>query len=220
MCNAAHSFLIFGFLSLGCSTNPEPFPTEAQVEEKQVSIDESELPPAYQTLYSAQGLPKPNPLGQQVRALIWLQRMNLTQSQLSQLETVWRLAQDKHQQLITVERNAAAQITDEENPLFQSIWEQLKAGNGIGSEGIDDAIEQLQALRERTPRTDIITRRIEAIQSIMSSQQSFLSTLTPEQELVIVDALFFCAISSTRLPILKIFQSSSATCTTPASLQC
>ena len=117
--------------------------------------------------------------------------MNLTQSQLSQLETVWRLAQDKHQQLINVERDAAAQITDEENPLFQSIWEQLKAGNGIGSEGIDEAIEQLQALRERTPRTDIITRRIEAIQSIMSSQQSFLSTLTPEQELVIVDALFF-----------------------------
>ena len=191
MCNTAHSFLFFGFLSVGCSTNPEPFPTEAQVEEKQDSIDESELPPAYQTLYSSQGLPKPNTLGQQVKALVWLQRMNLTQNQLAQLEGVWRLAQDKHQQLITIEQNAAEQIKSEENPIYQSIWDQLKAGNGIESDTVNEHIQQLQALRDRTPRTDIITRRIEAIQSIMASQQAFLSTLTPEQELVIVDALFF-----------------------------
>ena len=115
--------------------------------------------------------------------------MNLTQSQLSQLETVWRLAQDKHQQLINVERDAAAQITDEENPLFQSIWEQLKAGNGIGSEGIDEAIlkPSESAHPEQTSSPAALT-----IQSIMSSQQSFLSTLTPEQELIIADALFFC----------------------------
>ena len=191
MCNQALSFLSFVLLSLGCASSPEAFPTEAQVEEKQEQIDEAELPPAYQTLYASHGLPKPSALGQQVRALIWLQRMNLTQSQLTQLESVWRMAQERHQQLLTLEKNTAEQIKAQEIPIYQSIWDNLKSGKSIDSEPITEAIQQLQSIRDNSPRTDIITRRIEGIQSIMQSQQAFLSTLTPEQELVIVDALFF-----------------------------
>ena len=191
MCNQALSFLFFALFFIGCASNPETFPTEAQVAEKQEMVETSEIPPSYQTLYASQGLPKPSVLGQQVRALIWLQRMNLTQSQLAQLETVWRAAQDRHQQLLTLEQNTAEEIQAQEHPIYQSIWEGLKAGQNMDAEPIKNAIQQLQSLRDSHPRTDIITRRIEGIQSIMQAQQAFLSTLTPEQELVIVDALFF-----------------------------
>ena len=191
MCNQAPLISILCSAFLGCASSPEPFPTEAQVEEKQEQIDEAELPPAYQTLYASHGLPKPSDLGQQVRTLIWLQRMNLTQSQLTQLESVWRMAQERHQQLITLEKMQQSRLRPKKSTIYQSIWDNLKSGKSIGSEPIKEAIQQLQTLRDNSPRTDIITRRIEGIQSIMQSQQAFLSTLTPEQELVIVDALFF-----------------------------
>lgn len=176
---------------IGCSTTPTEFPTKAQIEDAEELIENQSLSPAYQVLYSYSGLPKPSPEGQRVRALIWVQRMNLTQNQLTLLESVWRMAQARHQQLLDLEESKAGQINVEETPVYEAIWDQLRDGETLDSPSVLTQIEALQNIREQNPRDDVITQRIEGIQSIIEAQQSFLKTLTPEQEQVIVDALFF-----------------------------
>lgn len=183
--------LFFLLNSAGCSAEPVEFPTQTQIEETEELIDEQPLSPAYQTLYSYHGLPTPSLVGQRVRALVWVQRMNLTQTQLTQLESVWRMAQARHQQLLDLERSNADLIQAQETPIYEAIWDLLRAGGNMNSSAVKEQIQALQNIRDQNPRTDIITQRIEGIQSIMQAQQSFLTTLTPEQEQVIVDALFF-----------------------------
>jgi hypothetical protein len=188
MYTAYQSVLFFLCLILACNSQPAPFPTEEQIDN---AGEISEIPPTYQTLYSAQGLPKPTEEGQRLRALIWIQRMNLTKEQLDRLSSAYQMAQTRHQQLLDMEEKKALEIQQQEDPIYTKIWELIKTGSNMESDEIKTLVAELHAIREENPRTDIITNRIEGVQSILQAQQNFLSTLTPEQEQVIVDALFF-----------------------------
>lgn len=176
------------FLSMvwmGCANDPTPMPTEKLMDEV---VDSN---PAYQSIYHMPALSQPDSNQQRVRALLWLKRMNCNVSQLQKLEELRQIVVDKQQQLDIAERNRTQQIQESYTPIYNQLWDGIRQGAELDSETIQASLEQLQQLQEQESQNPKLNPRIEMIKSIIEAEETFLRSLSPEQESTIVDALYF-----------------------------
>ncbi|MEC8422775.1 MAG: hypothetical protein VX000_03295, partial [Myxococcota bacterium] len=176
-------------LAIGCGgTEATPLPTAAAVAE----LDRQTQPPLYQLLYDSPALPAVTPEQQRVRILIWLRHMRLTDDQLARLDALRRTAAERAARLTAAERDIIAASRAEENDVYESIWTSLSSGAGVDAPEMGDATERLKQLRAGGQRErELLALRMEGLRSILDAENGFLRTLTPRQEALFADSLFF-----------------------------
>lgn len=176
-------------LAIGCGgTEATPLPTAAAV----AKLDRQTQPPLYQLLYDSPALPAVTPEQQRVRILIWLRHMRLTDDQLARLDALRRTAAERAVRLTAAERDIIAASRAEENDVYENIWASLSSGAGVDAPEMGDATERLKQLRAGGQRErELLALRMEGLRSILDAESGFLRTLTPRQEALFADSLFF-----------------------------
>ena len=178
--------ILFSFLIWGCGNDPTTMPTKKQIDQERGFTKPS---PLYQLLYESQPLPKPSSDQQRVRILIWLQKLEFNDDQLRLLSELRKEIQNRKEEIIKREQEAAAKLVESETPIYNTLWEALKEGKNLKNQ--NEAIAKLRAARSQDPALDIQKLRIDSIRAIFEAQNDFLQTLSPEQEQMIMESLFF-----------------------------
>jgi len=156
------------------------------------AVDHDAQPPLYQLLYSAPLLPTSQPEQQRVRILIWLRHMDFGDAQLEQLDNLRVELADRAQQLNDAERKLAVPYQADEDEIYQQLWERLSAGAPADAPEVAALTVRLAALQKGSDRErSLLTARIQAIRSSLNAEAPFLATLSPRQEALLADALFF-----------------------------
>jgi hypothetical protein len=176
-------------LALACDgPDATPLPTAEAVAE----LDRATQPPLYQLLYDSPALPSATPEQQRVRILIWLRHMRLTDDQLARLDALRVTAAERAERLTAAESDLIATSRAEEDQVYERIWTALSSGAGVDAPEMGDATERLKELRAGGQRErDLLALRMEGLRSIFDAESSFLRTLTPRQEALFADSLFF-----------------------------
>jgi len=186
----ARSLLALGpLLAAGCE-GPEatPLPTAEAVAE----VDRTTQPPLYQLLYDTPALPAVTASQQRVRILIWLRHMRLTDDQLARLDALRVTAAERAQRLTAAEAEIVTASRADEDAIYARIWAALEAGATVDAPEMGDATERLKELRAGGQRErDLLAVRMEGLRSVLDAESSFLMTLTPRQEALFADSLFF-----------------------------
>lgn len=162
-------------------------PTQETIAER----TSQEIPAAYQLLYGSSELKTPDANQQRLRILIWLDRMNCNISQLELLEQLRKKVLEREKQLKEKEREREKEIIQSQTPIYNQIWDAMRAGKDLDSEEVASLIETLNQIRLEQEGKTLLNPRLEAIKSILDLEQDFLQSLSPEQEATIVDALYF-----------------------------
>jgi len=171
-----------------CKAEPQALPTEAAISE----LDRSAEPPLYQLLYDAPLLPSPTAETQRVRLLIWLVHMELSPSQLARLEELRGLAAERLVRIQEAEAQVAARYVADQDEIYGQIWTLLEEGATVDDDRLTGATEALRELRGGGNRErELLRVRLEGIRGILEAQRDFLRTLSPRQEQLMADALFF-----------------------------
>lgn len=172
----------------GCDAEPTPLPTAEAVAE----VDRSVQPPLYQLLYDAPALPRASAAQQRVRMLVWLRHMQLGTDQLDRLDQLRVLAAERSQRLATHEQEIMDRYAEQEAEIYGDLWGALSQGAPVDAPEMGDATEALRNLRAGGERERaLLALRMEGMRSILDAQQGFLRTLTPRQEALFADSLFF-----------------------------
>lgn len=169
----------------GCNADPTPMPTEELVAE---TVD---LDPAYQLIYDTQAMKTPDQNQQRVRILLWLKRMNCNVSQLQKLDELRKLTVEKVASLEAIEAQREQQSQELYTPLFNQLWDSLRTGTELNDPQIQNIIETFETSKKSAEETPSLDVRLETIKSIIDAEDTFLRSLSPEQESTIVDALYF-----------------------------
>lgn len=173
------------FYGMGCSTEPTPMPTEELV------AAVPELNPAYQLIYETQSMTSVDANQQRVRILLWLKRMNCNISQLQKLEDLRIVAQEKILQLKAIETQKHKVSQETYTPLFNQLWDLMRTGVELDDPQVQQIVTALQESRVIEKDNPSLNARLETIKSIIEAEETFLRSLSPEQESTIVDALYF-----------------------------
>ncbi len=184
-------YLLLSALTLagGCLREPTPMPTVHAVEE---SITREDQPALYQILYSPALAPASQESQQRVRMLIWLRHMDLGEAQLQQLEALRQLVAERTAQIVQAETQAAAQYQAREDEIYRALWTRLSAGAPGDAPEVVELGAELQTMQEGSERErELLRIRIEGIRAVLDAEQGFLATLSPRQEALLSDALFF-----------------------------
>ena len=175
-------------LAMGCSTDPQPLPTEAAVQ----SLDRSVQPPLYQMLYDAPALPGSQALQQRVRILIWLKHMDLDAAQLSRLSELRETSKERRERIFKAESELVRRWEPQENGVYTRLWDALQSGTTVDDPQMATLTEELRELRAGGERErEMLKIRLQGIRAVLEAQRPFLATLTPEQEALLADAVFF-----------------------------
>jgi hypothetical protein len=165
-----------------------PLPTAEAVAE----LDRTTQPPLYQLLYDSPALPAATADQQRVRILIWLRHMRLTDDQLARLDALRVTAAERARRLTDAEAEIIAASRAEEDAVYERIRTALSSGASVDAPEMGDATERLKELRARGQRErDLLALRMEGLRSILDAEGEFLRTLTPRQEALFADSLFF-----------------------------
>jgi hypothetical protein len=175
-------------LALGCEVEPEPLPTKKAVE----LLPRETQPPLYQMLYDSPVLPASQPQQQKVRMLIWLLHMELSKDQLKRLDSLHTLVEERRDALAESERAVIETYESEENQLYEHLWMELMEGTALTDPKMDEILVQMTELKSGGERESaLFTARLEGLRSILEAERDFLFMLTPRQELLLTDSLFF-----------------------------
>lgn len=178
--------LTFGVI--GCSADPRPLPTEEAIE----NLDRNAQPPLYQLLYDIPALPAFGINEQRVRILIWLQHLALSQSQLNRLDELRSLADNRRERIQRAEEEASARWRNEESKVYEAIWSHIKAGKAIDDPDMAAFTHELKEMRSGGERErELLKLRLQGIRAVFEAQRDFLATLSPTQEALLADAVFF-----------------------------
>ena len=188
----AHAILRTVFCSLiflsGCTPEPRPLPTEKAVKD----LDRAQLPPLYQLLYDVPALPSFGQKQQRVRILIWLRHLSLSESQLARLDELRLLAQDRRSRIETAEKDSATRWELEETKIYDKIWTALSQGNAVDAKSMAPFTHELKEMRSGGERErELLKLRLQGIRAVFEAQREFLQTLSPKQEALLADAVFF-----------------------------
>jgi hypothetical protein len=155
-------------------------------------LSRDEQPPLYQLLYDAPALPQSKDQQQRVRILIWLRHMELNAAQLTRLDELRGIAEVRRARISELESQAAQQWEPAENALYNRIWDALQAGMDIDDPALTEVTEEFRELRAGGERErELLKQRLQGIRALLEAQQSFLDTLSPRQEALLADAVFF-----------------------------
>ncbi len=187
-----HPILIFSLLATiaisGCSPEARPLPTEKAIED----LDRAQQPPLYQLLYDVPALPSFGQRQQRVRILIWLRHLALSDSQLARLDELRLLSDDRRARIQQAENDAAARWEAEETKIYDKIWNSLSEGNTVDDSSMAPFTHELKEMRSGGERErELLKLRLQGIRAVFEAQREFLQTLTPKQEALLADAVFF-----------------------------
>ncbi len=145
----------------------------------------------YQLLYDYQTTEPMSSLGQKVRILIWIRYMDLSPAQQELLLSLGRRYQQRRK---TVEAESARIIAAFEKrlePIYQRIHDEISKpvpDNDV----LGELAHELQGtIITHGAEDELHSMRIRMLRSMISDEDSFLHTLSPEQEERLVTSLFF-----------------------------
>jgi hypothetical protein len=180
--------LCFVFFGLGCEKNPRLLPTQTAID----NLDRNAQPPLYQLLYDIPALPAFGPKAQRVRILIWLRHLNLSLSQLDRLDALRALADNRRQRISKAEAEASNRWLGDEAGIYAEIWTHLKDGKAIDAPEMTTFTHALKEMRTGGERErELLKLRLQGIRAVFEAQRDFLATLSPTQEALLADAVFF-----------------------------
>jgi hypothetical protein len=175
-------------LALACEVDPLPLPSEAAVS----ALDRGAEPPLYQLLYDSPLLPGDTVPTTKVRVLIWLRRMELGPEQLGLLQALSVEAAGRRDRILAAEEELVRRYAPDEQRVYDQLWRALSAGVPVDAPEMVTLTTELRELRAGGQRErELLALRLEGIRSILDAEQRFLRTLTPRQEALVADALFF-----------------------------
>ena len=187
-----HPILIFSLLATialsGCTPEARPLPTAKAIED----LDRAQQPPLYQLLYDVPALPSFGQRQQRVRILIWLRHLALSDSQLARLDELRLLSDDRRSRIEQAENEAAARWEGEETKIYDKIWTALGEGQAVDDTSMAPFTHELKEMRSGGERErELLKLRLQGIRAVFEAQREFLQTLTPKQEALLADAVFF-----------------------------
>ena len=182
---SAFAFAVFTF---GCTPEPQPLPTAKAIKD----LDRAQQPPLYQLLYDVPALPAFDDEVTRVRILIWLQHLQLSEGQLTRLDELRALANNRRERIAAAEQDAAAQWLKQERGVYDQIWSHLKEGRPVDDPAMAQFTHDLKEMRSGGERErELLKLRLQGIRAVLEAQQEFLQTLSPQQEALLADAVFF-----------------------------
>ena len=174
--------------ALGCQPEPLPLPTEAEVAERDRTTD----PPLYQLLYDAPVLPEQAPAAARVRQLVWLRHMELSVGQLDRLAEVHAVAVERRARMEQREAELLERWRTHEAEVYDQMWTRMADGAPVDAPELSALVDELRELRAGGERErELVSVRLSSLQAILDAEQAFLRTLSPQQEHLMADALFF-----------------------------
>ena len=177
-----------GLTLLGCTPTPEPLPTQEAIK----NLDRNQAPPLYQLLYDIPALPAFGPEEQRVRILIWLRHLDLNPGQLTRLDELRALADERRGRIMAAEEEAGARWKKEESGIYQRIWDHISAGNDIDDPDMAALTHELKEMRSGGERErELLKLRLQGIRAVFEAQREFLASLSPTQEALLAHAVFF-----------------------------
>jgi len=180
--------LVVWMVGSGCAVAPTPLPTEAELAERDRTTD----PPLYQVLYDTPVLPEQAPAAARVRQLVWLRHMELSVTQLDRLGEVHTIAMERVDRMKQREAEVVARWQAHEAKVYEQIWTTMAAGASVDATEMNALVDELRELRAGGERErDLVSARLASLQAILDAEQPFLRTLSPRQEQLMADALFF-----------------------------
>ena len=183
--------LVVGVWAWGCGADPVALPTAdelAEVEERNRTTD----PPLFQLLYDAPVLPEAGPKAAKVRQLVWLRHMELSSRQLDLLAQVHGVATERLERMKEREREVVARWQEHEAKIYGEIWTRISEGAPVDAPELNPLLDELRELRSGGVRErDLVTARLAALQSVLEAEQPFLRSLSPGQEHLMADSIFF-----------------------------
>ena len=182
--------IALGPLALLWSCTPElrPLPTEKAIEQ----IDRNQQPPLYQLLYDSPALPAYSPQQQRVRILIWLRHMDLSEGQLTRLDELRLLADDRRARIQAAENEESIRWEQQETQVYDQLWILLSEGASVDDARMGNITHELRELRAGGERErEMLKLRLQGVRAVFDAQREFLQTLSPEQEALLADAVFF-----------------------------
>jgi len=174
-------------LGTACATPPTMLPTE----EAAAAVEQPERAPVYQLLYDAPALPETQASLQRVRILVWLIQLDLSTSQLDQLEALRAATAERQENLAATQRAAAEAREAEERAIYDALYAALQSGTALDDASLAPQLEALAALRDANHDAELLRIRVEAMRAILEPMGTFQRSLTQTQENMVADALFF-----------------------------
>ncbi len=194
VCSWPRHFVALGLslgLAWGCAVEPVELPTAeelAEAKERNRTTD----PPLYQLLYDAPVLPEAGPEAAKVRQLVWLRHMDLSTGQLDLLMQVHTVASERLERMKEREAEVVARWQAHEAKVYGEMWTRMADGAPVDAPELNALVDELRELRSGGGRErDLVTARLAALQSVLEAEQPFLRSLSPEQEHLMADAVFF-----------------------------
>ena len=174
-----------------CGAEPVELPTAEELavaEERDRTAD----PPLYQLLYDAPVLPEAGPEAAKVRQLVWLRHMELSVGQLDLLVQVHAVAEERLERMKEREAEVVARWQDHEADIYGQMWDRMADGARVDAPELNALVDELRELRGGGVRERyLVTARLAALQSVLEAEQPFLRSLSPRQEHLMADAVFF-----------------------------
>jgi len=163
-------------------------PTEKTI----ADLDRAKQPPLYQLLYDIPALPAFEPEIQRVRILIWLLHLDLSEGQLVRLKELHALADNRRTRIVEAEKAAATRWIGGERSVYNDIWTHLSNGREVDDPAMAQFTHDLKEMRSGGERErELLKLRLQGIRAVLEAQQEFLQTLSPAQEALLADAVFF-----------------------------
>jgi len=179
---------IVGLSMLGCTPEPRTLPSEKAVQD----LKRNQQPPLYQLLYDIPALPAFGPREQRVRILIWLEHMGLSEGQLTRLDELRGLAKNRRERIQQAEEEANQRWGKEEGQVYEQIWNHLKEGKAVDDPDMAAFTHALKEMRTGGERErELLKLRLQGIRAVFEAQREFLAALSPQQEALLADAVFF-----------------------------
>ncbi len=149
-------------------------------------------PPLYQLLYDAPLLPEARPAQQRARMLVWLRHMAFSAAQLDRLEQTRAAVVARQAALERREAEIAARTLQDEERAWSAIAAMLSQGVPVDAPELQQHVDALRELRAGGARErELLSARLEGIRAALDAQAELLRSLTPRQEQLLSDAVFF-----------------------------
>lgn len=182
---------LFCCFFIGCIAEPEPLPTAIQVSNANSRIDRAEHPPLYQLLYDYAFLPEVQNQEQRVRLLIWLRHSQFSEYQLRSLNELHAKVRLEFERIEARQQAIIEQYEPRLGAAYDELWNELKQGTSVSDEKLEQASQALLSAKLQDQRQqELLTLRLQSIQSILKLQRPWLRSLSPIQEALLVDAIF------------------------------
>jgi hypothetical protein len=118
--------------------------------------------------------------------------MDLSEGQLTRLDELRLLADDRRARIQAAENEESLRWERQETEVYDQLWGLLSEGASVDDARMGDITHKLRELRAGGERErEMLKLRLQGVRAVFDAQREFLQTLSPEQEALLADAVFF-----------------------------